>query len=109
MLSAVATMAFSLERGAPSPAGAWPLRWWLVAFFSLPSSGKTERSHSAFLRLGEAVHPHEITRNGEEAFYLGSRIGHGANVQVGNVAHIDDAEVDPRATRNFAIHQALHD
>ena len=34
------------------------------------------------------------------------RRGHGAQVQIGDVAHIDDAEIKPRAARHGAVHQA---
>lgn len=58
--------------------------------------------------LGEVEHRHEIAGNGEEAFALGGGMRHGADVQVGDVAHIDDAEIEPRAAGHGAVHQALH-
>ena len=39
---------------------------------------------------------------------LAGGIGHRAEVQVGDVAHVDDAEVEPRAAGHRAVHQALH-
>ena len=42
---------------------------------------------------------YEVAGDGEEALALGARVGHGAQVQVRDVAHVDDAEEDVRAGR----------
>ena len=130
-LSAVATMDSSFERGdQPSRR----LAFSLVAFFILPSSGRIcftagsthrgdahqpvgqlpgrhslgRRAHAALQHLGDVEDRQEIAGDGEEAFALGGGMSHGADVQVGDVAHIDDAEIEPRAAGHGAVHQALH-
>jgi len=50
------------------------------------------RAHAALEHLGDVEQRHEIAGDGEEALALGGGVSHGAEVQVGHVAHIDDAE-----------------
>ena len=131
-LSAVATMASSLERGAqPSTR----LAFSFVRVLALAELGQDllhrriaqrrdahqpvgqlpgrhapgGRAHAALQHLGDVEHRHEVAGDGEEALALGRRIGHGAQVQVGDVAHVDHAEREPRAAGHGAVHQALHE
>ena len=48
-----------------------------------------------FSEPGDLEHRDEIAGHGEEAFALGGGIRHGAQVQIGDVAHIDRAEIEP--------------
>ena len=38
------------------------------------------------------AHAHEVARDREKALALGARVGHGPQVQIRHVAHVDDAE-----------------
>ena len=128
----MATTDSSFERGVqPS----MRLAFWLVPFFGLPSSGRicfTAGSRSAAMRtsqlgswrvgtfladaprrrfehLGDVEHRSEITGDRKESFAFSGRIGHGADVQIGDVAHVHDTEIQLRTTWQSAVHQALYD
>ena len=101
---------------APSRAGFSPCRWWRSC--DLPSSGRicrTEGSNSAarrtsqsgssrvgaparaapdarFQRQRDLAEAHEVAGDRQETLALGARVGHGAQMQVGHVAHVDHAE-----------------
>ena len=44
---------------------------------------------------------------GEEPFPFRGGMGHGAEMQVGDVAYVDTSEVEARAAGHGAVHQSL--
>src|SRR6185437_7838289 len=93
-LSAVATIASSAERGAhPRRCRAFSL----VALRLTPSKGTIRalpRPSASFLRCND------------EALALGHQIGHGPEMQVGHIAHINEAEIE-LGRGGLAIRQIL--
>ena len=59
-------------------------------------------------RLRDVGHPHEIT-DAEETFAARLLRDHRANVQIGEVAHIDDFETQTRIRRHTSLKQPADD
>ena len=108
-------------RAAPTRARAWPSRSSRSSYSELRHVrarlgdeqggqahhpvGRLPRRHApadraqAFLQhRRDVAHRHEVARDREEALAGGGGMHHRAQVQVGDVAHIDDAERQPAAT-----------
>ena len=67
------------------------------------------RSHAgSSSTLAISTQRHEIAGDSEEALALRGGMSHGTDVQIGDVAHVDDTETEPRAAGHGAVHQALH-
>ena len=129
-LSAVAMRASSRERG-DQPRSRFAFSD--VAFFDLPSSGtvcRTDESTRAskpdepvgkfagrhaprglaqarLQRERDLAKGHKIAGDRDETLALGAGVCHGAQVQVGDVAHVHDPESDPRKRRESAVQQPL--
>ncbi len=65
------------------------------------------RARACFQERRDLLDGHEISRHGQKAFAFRSRMGHRAQVQVGDIAHIHDAEVEPRDAGHGAVEQTL--
>ncbi len=131
-LSAVATSASSRERG-DQPRSRFALSD--VAFFDLPSSGtiwrtdesasearRTSQSGSSRVDARRAASPRRVFRicaisrrvmkspaTARKRSPLASGIGHGAQVQVGDVAHVHHPECHVRQAGHRAAQDALDD
>ncbi len=122
----MATTASSRERGAQARSR---LAFSLLPFLRLPSSGRiwrTEKSKTAtrctsqlgtsrvgtrlaarptaFENPGHLADRHEIAGSCKKALALRRRISHGANVQIGDIAHIDGTETQPRTAGHGTVH-----
>src|SRR6201996_1128804 len=73
------------------------------------AGGHTSRrsAHAEFENRGDIANPEEIARGAEEALALSGGMGHGAEMHIGHVAHVDESEVEARAAGHGAVHQPL--
>ena len=63
------------------------------------------RPHTGLQNLRHVDQGQEIPRGRQEPLAIGGRMGHAADVEVGHIAHIDDAEVELR-TPGHGRHRA---